>query len=150
MKVTTSDNKTIDNFEGFLSVVGTIQKAINPTQSKQNIGSSFSKLTMGSEYSSISSSSSGLTTPTQLLANRRALIESELISQKPLSGSATKETIESVLVSGLIKKVLTPLKKERVESLTMELIKEETFEKIRIYFPKSRGMPRVDDLRVVS
>jgi transposase len=32
----------------------------------------------------------------------------------------------------------------------MELIKEETFEKIRIYFPKSRGRPRVDDLRVVS
>ncbi|MDR1401947.1 MAG: transposase, partial [Puniceicoccales bacterium] len=32
----------------------------------------------------------------------------------------------------------------------MELIKEETFEKMKRYFPRARGRPRVDDLRVVS
>jgi transposase len=32
----------------------------------------------------------------------------------------------------------------------MELIKEEAFERIKPYFPKSRGKPRVDDCRVIS
>ncbi|MDR0715361.1 MAG: IS5/IS1182 family transposase, partial [Puniceicoccales bacterium] len=32
----------------------------------------------------------------------------------------------------------------------MELIREEAFERIKLYFPKSRGKARVDDRRVIS
>jgi transposase len=32
----------------------------------------------------------------------------------------------------------------------MELIREKAFEQIRKYFPKARGKPRVDDLKVIS
>jgi transposase len=32
----------------------------------------------------------------------------------------------------------------------MELVDEEVFERLKIYFPKSRGKPRVDDRRIIS
>jgi hypothetical protein len=48
------------------------------------------------------------------------------------------------------KRVLTGQGKANRGLAKMELIREEAFERIRLYFPKSRGKARVDDRRVIS
>ncbi|MDR1401330.1 MAG: hypothetical protein LBI81_00010 [Puniceicoccales bacterium] len=69
MKVLTSDNKTIDDFDKLLGVVEVLREAIMPKNNAKSISACFSKLAIGSEYSPISSSSSSSSNrPTKSLA----------------------------------------------------------------------------------
>jgi hypothetical protein len=89
MKVVTSDNKTIDDFEGLLSVVSTIREALSPKKDKQSsFEVDFPKLTVGSEYSAISSSSSSSSSgSTKSLAGHNASVQRKSLSKEEFGGN---------------------------------------------------------------
>ncbi|MDR1402056.1 MAG: hypothetical protein LBI81_03855 [Puniceicoccales bacterium] len=97
MEITTSDGKTIGNFNGFLGVIDKIQQAIDPHQNIQpNEQSSSVKSSNGNGHPIISSSSSSSSTPTKALFKRKASV-SKKSPKKCSSEKRLQKKIGSVL-----------------------------------------------------